>query len=78
MSKVIKSRKVKKKDKVDILYKAVAGFVESIGGKVIVAGGVTIQEWPGDMPYTFTVGIKCTGKRPIKPESRPECEGGSC
>ena len=48
----------------DRLYKAVANYVEKRGGKVVVIGGVQVQEWPGDLKFNFTIGIKCTGRRP--------------
>lgn len=47
------------------LYKAVAEYVEKHGGKVFVAGGIQIQEVPGDATYNFYVAVKCTGRKPI-------------
>jgi len=46
------------------LYKAVAKYVQLQGGKVIVCGGIQIQEWHTDRTLGFTVGIKCVGKKP--------------
>ena len=46
------------------LYKAVAAYVEKNGGTVVVAGGIQIQEWPGDGEFRYTVAVKCSGRRP--------------
>lgn len=64
-----KRRKAKKKPAaipahIDRLYMACANYVRKAGGSVLVIGGVTVQEWPGDGPHRFTVGIKCTGTKP--------------
>jgi len=56
----------------DKLYHAVAEYVESKGGAVIVAGGIQIQEWPSDGPYQFTVAVKCTGRKPKFAEAPDE------
>ena len=47
------------------LYRAVAKYVEDHGGKVIVCGGIQIQEWPDDAEYNFSIAIKCTGRKPV-------------
>jgi hypothetical protein len=49
---------------VDRLYKAVDNYVRKTGGKLAVIGGVQIIQWPTDLKYNFTVGIKCTGTKP--------------
>jgi hypothetical protein len=46
------------------LYKAVANYIERAGGKVLVTGGIQIQQWPGDGKFRFTVAVKCTGRKP--------------
>jgi hypothetical protein len=46
------------------MYEAVASYVKAHGGNVVVASGVQIQEWPGEGEFRFTVGIKCTGRKP--------------
>lgn len=46
------------------LYDAAAAYVESRGGKLVVVGGVTVQQWPDDLKFNWTLGIRCTGKRP--------------
>ena len=48
----------------DRLYKAVQNYVEKQGGKLLVIGGVTIQEWPTDNAHVFHVAIKCLGRKP--------------
>lgn len=47
------------------LYKAVAKYVEKHGGAVVVAGGIQLQQMPGDNDSTFYVAVKCTGRKPI-------------
>ena len=49
---------------VDRLYKAVAHYVEKTGGKLVVIGGIQVQEWPGEGAYKFVLGIKCLGRKP--------------
>ena len=49
---------------VDRLYKAVAHYVEKTGGKLVVIGGIQVQEWPGDGAHKFVLGIKCLGRKP--------------
>jgi hypothetical protein len=46
------------------MYKSVAAYVEANGGKVLVAGGIQIIQWPGGSEFNFTVGIRCTGRIP--------------
>lgn len=48
------------------LLVAVGNWVESNGGKVLVAGGIEIQRYADDAALTFKVAIKCTGKQPTK------------
>lgn len=50
---------------VDRLYKAVANYVEKNGGKLVVIGGVQMQEWPADNPGVFHVSVKCMGRKPV-------------
>jgi len=51
------------------LYKAVKEYIESRGGKAVMAGGVEAQEWPGDRVYNYYLAIKIMG---IKPEPQPD------
>lgn len=51
-----------KKDPADKLLRAVAEYIESIGGKAIVIGGIGIQQWPEDRAMTYRLTIKFTGK----------------
>jgi hypothetical protein len=50
---------------VDALYKAVANYVKANGGKLVVVGGVRIEEWPGEPDLVFHVAIKCMGRKPV-------------
>lgn len=59
-----KSKPVKPSDYMR-LYKAVQEYVETRGGKIIVAGGVGVIEWPNDSEFNFTIGIRCTGRKPV-------------
>jgi len=52
----------------DKLYKEIRRYIESRGGKVLVIGGIEIQEWPDSLPYKFTIGIHVTGFKPNKVE----------
>lgn len=64
--------KVKKKHKskpnvephVDRLYKAVQNYVGRSGGKLIVIGGIAVQEWPTDNKFVFHIAVKCLGRKP--------------
>ena len=62
------AEKTKRKRKQDsdyvALYKEVAKYVASQGGKVIMCGGIQVQEWPEDHKFSFTIAIKCVGKKP--------------
>lgn len=49
------------------LYRAIAEYVEAHGGKVIIAEGIQIQEWPPYKENAFTVAVKCSGKKPNFP-----------
>lgn len=65
----MKLRKVKKKPilesvVIDEIYDAVKRYVELHGGKLVVIGGLEIQQWPTDPPMTFRVAVRCTGKKP--------------
>jgi hypothetical protein len=71
MSRTIKAAKPKPqkslitgRDPESQLYRAVERYVKSNGGGVLVIGGIQVQEWPGDFDGTFTIGVRCTGKKP--------------
>jgi len=49
---------------VDRLYKAVQNYVEKGGGKLVVIGGISVQEWPTDNPMVFHIAVKCCGRKP--------------
>jgi len=50
------------------LYKAVEKYVALQGGRVVIAEGVQVQEWPekrvGLALKSFTIAVKCLGKKP--------------
>ena len=50
----------------DKLYKEIQRYIESRGGKVLVIGGIEIQEWPESLPYSFVLGVRVTGFKPNK------------
>lgn len=51
----------------DCLYNAVQNYVEKHGGKLVVVGGIEIQEWPTDPAFCFRLAVKCLGREPKKP-----------
>ena len=63
--KVIRVSEFRKERACLNLYKAVAKYVRLNGGLMLVAGGVQIIQWPGDTDTNFTIGIKCTGRKPL-------------
>lgn len=48
----------------DRLYKAVENYVTKKGGKLVVIGGIQVQQWPADPAMVFYVAIKCMGRMP--------------
>lgn len=58
-------RKLVGRDPVSQLYRAIIRYVESKGGKIIVIGGIEIQEWPLDPKLNFRVGVRCLGRKPV-------------
>lgn len=58
------SRAAPRSAHVDRLYKAVQNYVEKGGGKLIVIGGIAVQEWPTDNAHVFHVAVKCLGRKP--------------
>jgi hypothetical protein len=48
----------------DALYTAVQRYVENRSGKIVVIGGIEIQEWPDDPKCSFRVAVRCMGKKP--------------
>lgn len=57
------------RDPGSLLLRAVERYVMSKGGSVVVIGGIQVQTWPGEFSGNFTIGVKCTGKRPQPDES---------
>ena len=62
--KEIRANIKKIEDDTNKLYKAIQEYVEDRGGKVVVIGGVEIQQWPDDKEYRFYVAVKVTGRKP--------------
>ena len=56
--------KPKVSKEIDDLYAAVNAYVKSIGGSIIVIGGIEIQEWPLDSEFKFRVAVHCLGLNP--------------
>ena len=46
------------------LYEAVARYVEHGKGKLLIIGGIEVQEWPGEPLGKFRVAISCLGRKP--------------
>lgn len=63
---------------VDRLYKAVQNYVEKGGGKLVVIGGIAVQEWPTDNPMVFHIAVKCCGRKPtfVGPNEKADRSGG--
>jgi hypothetical protein len=72
MSKLKRAQsKIADKDDAGVaLLKAAGKWVQSCGGNVVVAGGISIMTWPGDLEYNFSVVVKCTGRKPSNPSSK--------
>ena len=58
-----------KRDELDNLYDAAIAFIEARGGKVVVIGGVSVIELPGDKKFNYVLGVRVTGVRPIKQDA---------
>lgn len=56
---------------IDRLYKAVQHYVEKGGGKLVIVGGIALQEWPGDNKGVFHVAVKCLGRKPVFNPPKP-------
>ena len=52
---------IRGKDPISTLYRAVARYVESNGGRLVVIGGIQIQRWPSEEEFSFSVAVKCIG-----------------
>jgi hypothetical protein len=53
-----------KKNATDRLYDAVIAYVEEKGGKILVIGGIEIQQFPEDLRNNYRIAIRFTGKKP--------------
>jgi hypothetical protein len=49
------------------LYRAVRHYVESLGGSIVVIGGIEVQQWPGDPEHTYRLAVKFMGRKPEIP-----------
>jgi hypothetical protein len=59
-------KRAKLSPEIEALYKAVDDYVKSLGGSVIVIGGIEVQEWPVDSQFEFKIAVRCLGKKPSK------------
>ena len=55
----------RKNDHAYNLQAAVTRWVKSVGGRLVVVGGIEVQTWPTDRPYNFRVAVHCTGRKPV-------------
>jgi len=60
----------KRSDATDRFYKAIIDYIESRGGKVVVIGGVEIQQWPNDGDLKFKIAVSCVGKKPPRSQKK--------
>lgn len=58
------TRQLSKKVASDRLIRAVAKWVDANNGRALVAGGISIETWPGDHQFNFYVRVKVTGRKP--------------
>ena len=63
--KISKARLIQGRDPVSQLYRASLRYLESRSGSAVVIGGVVVVEEPG-RPATFILGVRITGKQPVK------------
>lgn len=64
MKRKSKRKQPSPEPQVDALYKAVQAWVEHNGGKLVVIGGIQVQQWPQDREFIFHVAVKCMGRLP--------------
>lgn len=48
------------------LYRAVRRYATSLGGSIVVIGGVEVQTWPSDPDGVYRVAVKCLGRVPTR------------
>lgn len=60
--------KIKKKGKkeFEVMAKAVAGYIKSMGGTAVVVGGVSVGEDFGSRKYNYFIQIAITGMKPTE------------
>jgi hypothetical protein len=54
------------------LLRAVRRFVESKGGKIVVIGGIEVQQFPGDPEGKFRLAVGFLGRKPTPDETTPQ------
>jgi hypothetical protein len=59
-------KRAKLSPEIESLYKGVDDYVKSLGGNVIVIGGIEVQEWPVESQFEFKIAVRCIGKKPTK------------
>jgi hypothetical protein len=69
----IKTRQPDKMTDTDRLYVAIKEYIENRGGKVVVIGGIEIQQRAGALPYNYAIAVQFTGTKP-KPIEEGEDE----
>ena len=57
------------------LCAAVAAWVKALGGRAVVVGGISVQQWPDEPTLNFTVAVKVTGKKPEPKFELPKTKG---
>ena len=62
----------RKRDVEHNLRAAVTHWVRAHGGRCVVTGGIEVQKWPDDYPYSFRIALRCTGKLP-KLQKKAKC-----
>lgn len=49
----------------DKLYTAIQEYIENRGGKVLVIGGIQIQQWSGGGSHRYSLAVQITGRKPL-------------
>lgn len=50
----------------DRLLRAVVEYIEGSGGRVVIAGPISLMRFPDDREYVFHVAVKCVGRTPAR------------
>lgn len=54
----------RKDDPAHNVFVAISRWVKAAGGKVIVIGGIEVQQWAQGDAYQYRVAVRCTGRKP--------------